>query len=456
VISAEKLLEKQRTYFRSGATRSVSYRVHQLETLQKVLVEHEEELMNAVYEDFKKPELESYATELGILHDEISYAIKKLRKWVKPKRVPGTLINFPSSNYTVAEPYGAVLVIAPWNYPIQLALLPMVGAIAAGNTVVVKPSELSPNTSSVLKKIFEAWFKEEFVAVVEGGVEANQDLLSQDFDYIFFTGSTRVGKIVMEAASKHLAPVTLELGGKSPCIVDGTAKIKTAAKRIAWGKFLNAGQTCVAPDYLLVHSSVKVELLEALKNSIRDFYGVNPKLSPDYARIINKDHFHRLCSYLKEGDIFSGGRYDEEEYYIEPTILNNPKNEAGVMEDEIFGPVLPILEFESIADAIYRVNSGSKPLALYLFTENKTTERLVLKECSFGGGAVNDVVAHLGNRNLPFGGVGNSGMGNYHGKASFDTFSHTKSIMRKPTWLDVPFRYAPYKGKLKWIRKILK
>ncbi|MDZ7806103.1 MAG: aldehyde dehydrogenase [Gracilimonas sp.] len=454
--SAKKLLDKQRTYFRSGATRPISFRIHQLETLKKILNEHEEELTAAVYKDFKKPELEAYATEIGILHDEISYTIKKLRKWVKPNKVPGTLINFPSSNYTIAEPYGSVLIVAPWNYPIQLALLPMVGAIAAGNTVVIKPSELSPNTSTVLKKIADAWFKEEFVAVVEGGVEVNQDLLAQDFDYIFFTGSTRVGKIVMEAASKHLTPVTLELGGKSPCIVDGTAKIKTAAKRIAWGKFLNAGQTCVAPDYVLVHSSVKENLLQELKKTIKNFYGVNPKLSPDYARIINQDHFQRLSTYLEDGEIYSGGRYDEEEYYLEPTILTDIKNESAVMEEEIFGPILPVIEFDTIADAIHLVNSRPKPLALYLFTENSTTERLVLKECSFGGGAVNDVVAHLGNHHLPFGGVGNSGMGVYHGKSSFNTFSHTKSIMRKPTWLDIPFRYAPYKGKLKWIRKILK
>lgn len=454
-MSAKELLEKHRTYFRSGATRSLSFRIHQLETLKKILKEHEEELVSAVYKDFKKPEMETYATELGILHDEISYTIRKLRKWIKPKRVPGTLINFPSSNYMVADPYGTVLIIAPWNYPIQLALLPMVGAIAAGNTVVIKPSELSKNTSSVLKKIIAAWFKEEFVAVVEGGVEVNQDLLAQDFDYIFFTGSTRVGKIVMEAASKHLTPVTLELGGKSPCIIDGTAKIKTAAKRIAWGKFINAGQTCVAPDYVLVHSSVKDEFLQELKNAIMEFYGVNPKLSPDYARIINEDHFQRLCSYLKDGEVYAGGRFDEKECYLEPTILTGVKSESSVMKEEIFGPILPVQEFNSIADSIHLVNSKSRPLALYLFTENTTTERLVLKECSFGGGAVNDVVAHLGNRNLPFGGVGNSGMGKYHGKSSFDTFSHTKSIMKKPTWLDIPFRYAPYKGKLKWIKKIL-
>lgn len=454
-MSAKELLEKHRTYFRSGATRPLSFRIHQLETLKKILAEHEEELASAVYKDFKKPEMETYATELGILHDEISYTIRKLRNWIKPKRVSGTLINFPSSNYTVAEPYGAVLIIAPWNYPIQLALLPMVGAIAAGNTVIIKPSELSPNTSSVLKKIIDAWFKEEFVTVVEGAVEVNKDLLDQDFDYIFFTGSTRVGKIVMEAASKHLTPVTLELGGKSPCIVDGTAKIKTAAKRIAWGKFLNAGQTCVAPDYVLVHSSVKDEFLQELKNAVKGFYGVNPKLSPDYARIINGDHFKRLCSYLEDGEVYSGGRFDADECYLEPTILSSVKSESPVMKEEIFGPILPVVEFNSIADAIHLVNSKPKPLALYLFTENSTTERLVLKECSFGGGAVNDVVAHLGNRHLPFGGVGNSGMGEYHGKSSFDTFSHTKSIMRKPTWLDVPFRYAPYKGKLKWIKKIL-
>lgn len=455
-MDAAQLLKRQKTYFKSGATKSVGFRIHQLETLKKLLNEHEEEFNKAVYEDFRKPEMETYATELGILHNEISYTIKKLKKWAKPQRVSQALVNFPSKNYTVAEPYGAVLIIAPWNYPIQLALLPMVGAIAAGNTVVVKPSEITSNTSAAIHRILGKWFKEEFVAVAEGGVETNKELLAQDFDYIFFTGSTRVGKIVMEAAAKNLTPVTLELGGKSPCIVDKTVDLKTAAKRIVWGKFLNAGQTCVAPDYVLIESSVKMKFLEYVKESIREFYGVNPKLSPDYPRIVNEDHFDRLKGYLDEGAIFSGGKFDREDCYLEPTVLTDIEANAKVMEEEIFGPILPVIPFEDIPEAVQFINARPKPLALYVFTKDTHTEEMIMNACSFGGGAVNDVVAHLGNHHLPFGGVGNSGMGVYHGKASFDTFSHTKSIMKKPLWLDVPFRYAPYKGKLKWIKKVLK
>jgi aldehyde dehydrogenase (NAD+) len=455
-MDGKELLERQRTYFESGATKSVEFRIHQLQTLKKLLTQHEEEFMRAVHEDFKKPELEMYATELGILHNEISYVLKNLKKWTKPQKVSGALVNFPSKNYTVAEPYGSVLIIAPWNYPVQLALLPLVGAIAAGNTAVIKPSELTPHTSAVIKQILGKWFKEEFVAVVEGGVEVNQDLLARDFDYIFFTGSTRVGQIVMEAAAKNLTPVTLELGGKSPCIVDETADLKAAARRIAWGKFVNAGQTCVAPDYLLIQSKVKNQFLEYFKESVRDFYGVNPKLSPDYPRVINESHFNRLVGYLKDGKIFCGGKTDRNELYIEPTVLVDVNEDGAVMEEEIFGPILPVLTFEKIPEAINVVNSKSKPLSLYLFSKDSDAESMITEKCSFGGGAINDVLAHLGNHHLPFGGVGNSGMGAYHGKQSFDTFSHTKSIMKKSFWLDIPFRYAPYKGKLKWVKRVLK
>ncbi|HET8865919.1 MAG TPA: aldehyde dehydrogenase family protein, partial [Gracilimonas sp.] len=298
-MDAANLLERQKTYFRSGATKSIEFRVHQLQTLKKLLQEHEEELNEAIYKDFKKPAFETYATELGLLHHEINFTIKNLKNWAKPKRVSWDLINFPSSNFTYKEPYGAVLIIGPWNYPVQLTLMPLIGAIAAGNTAVIKPSEITSHTSAALNRIFEKWFKQEFVAVVEGGVEETQMLLDQDFDHIFFTGSPRVGKIVMEAAAKNLTPVTLELGGKSPCIVDESANLKVAAKRIAWGKFLNAGQTCVAPDYLLLQSSIEKEFLEYFKESVRNFYGVNPKLSPDYPRVVNEDHFDRLVEYLK-------------------------------------------------------------------------------------------------------------------------------------------------------------
>ncbi|HBQ60458.1 MAG TPA: aldehyde dehydrogenase family protein [Balneolaceae bacterium] len=455
-MNVKALLDRQRTYLGSGATKSVDFRIHQLETLKKVITEHEKDFVEAIYQDFKKPEFETYATELGIIHDEINLMIKNLDKWTQKQSVSGSLVNFPSQNYTVAEPYGTVLIIAPWNYPVQLALLPMVGAIAAGNTVIIKPSELTPNTSEAIAKVLGKWFKEEFVAVVEGGVETNQELLAEEFDYIFFTGSTRVGKIVMEAAAKHLTPVTLELGGKSPCIVDETADLETAAKRIIWGKCINAGQTCVAPDYVLVQEKATAGLLKNLRSAIAANYGEDPQKSPDLPRIVNDDHFQRLKGYLPEGSIYCGGETDSDDRYISPTILTDIPPKASVMEEEIFGPILPVLTYSEIGEAIDFVNSKPKPLAFYVFTEDEKNESLLLNSCSFGGGSVNDVVAYLGNPDLPFGGVGKSGMGTYHGKASFDTFSHTKSIMKKNLWLDIPFRYAPYDGKLKWIKKILK
>ncbi|SMO84698.1 aldehyde dehydrogenase (NAD+) [Gracilimonas mengyeensis] len=455
-MDAAELLKRQKEYFASGATKSVDFRIHQLKTLKELLKEHEQEFVDAVYQDFKKPELETYATELGVLHDEINLVLKKLNKWVMPRKKKQTLISFPSYNYTVAEPYGSVLIIAPWNYPIQLALMPLIGAIAAGNTAVIKPSELTPNTSAVLNRVLGKWFKPELVAVEEGEVEKANALLSQNFDYIFFTGSPRVGKIVMEAAAKHLTPFTLELGGKSPCIVDETADLEKAARRIAWGKGLNAGQTCVAPDYLLVHESVQDELLQGLKEAFQEFYGDDPFKSPDYARIVNKDHFERLCSYLKDGQIYYGGQFDESELYISPTILTDISEGAKIMEEEIFGPLLPVITFKEMDEVIRTVKSKPKPLSLYIFTKNSATEGRVIEECSFGSGAVNDVVIQLSNPHLPFGGVGQSGIGSYRGKHSFDTFSHTKSIMKKYFWLDIPFRYPPYKGKLKWIKRVLK
>jgi aldehyde dehydrogenase (NAD+) len=455
-MSAESIVKKQKTYFKSGATKSVEFRIHQLKTLKKLLTEHEAELVSAVYSDFKKPEFETYATELGILHDEITFAIKNLKKWAKPRRVSGAMINFPSTNYTLAEPYGCVLIIAPWNYPIQLALLPLVGALAAGNTVVIKPSEITEHTSSALKKIIEKWFKEEYIAVMEGGAEVNQQLLAQNFNYIFFTGSTRVGQIVMQAAAKNLTPVTLELGGKSPCIVDETADLKVAARRIAWGKLLNAGQTCVAPDYLLVQANIKQAFLKHFKAAVQRFYGDNPQESPDYPRIVNQQHFNRLAALLNDGTVFHGGQTDAEERYIEPTVLIDVLPDSQIMQEEIFGPILPVFTFDDIPQALRMVEKYPKPLSFYIFTNNHEMEEKFIRSCSFGGGVVNDVVTHLGNHHLPFGGVGASGMGSYHGKHSFDTFSHIKSIMKKSFWLDIPFRYAPYKGKLKWIKKILK
>ncbi|MEX0608838.1 MAG: aldehyde dehydrogenase [Balneolaceae bacterium] len=455
-MNVKKLLNQQKTYFSSGATKSVEFRIHQLKTLKKILVEHENELNQAVHEDFNKSPFEMYATEIGVLHTEINYALKNLKKWAKPKRISSSLINFPSKNYSIPEPYGSVLIIAPWNYPLQLALLPLVGAIAAGNTAVIKPSEITSNTSAAISKILSKWFKEAYIAVVEGGVEVSQELLAQNFDYIFFTGSTRVGKIVMEAASKNLTPVTLELGGKSPCIVDSSADLKTSAKRLAWGKFMNGGQTCIAPDYLLIQENVKDEFLEHFKNSIRSFYDVNAKLSPDFPRIVNDFHFDRLSQFLKDGEIFFGGKSDPKQRYIEPTVLDNISLEDAVMQEEIFGPILPVLTFKDLPEAVDIVNSRPKPMALYLFTKNRKAEQMVLENCSFGGGAINDVILQIVNHKLPFGGVGKSGMGAYHGHKSFEIFSHYKSIVKKSFWFDFPVRYPPYKSKLKWIKRIIK
>lgn len=455
-MNAQKILEQQKTYFKSGATKSVEFRIHQLKTLKKLLVEHEEELNLAIYNDFKKSEFETYATEIGIIHKEINFAIKNVKKWAKPKRVSTSLINFPSTNFTVAEPRGSVLIIAPWNYPYHLSLVPLIGAIAAGNTAVIKPSEVTTNCSAALSRIIGKWFKEAYIVVVEGGVEAGQNLLAQKFDYIFFTGSTRVGKIVMEAAAKNLTPVTLELGGKSPCIIDSTADLKTSAKRIVWGKFLNGGQTCIAPDYLLVQEDVKAEFMKLLKETILSFYDVNAKLSPDFPRIVNDFHFNRLTELLECGEVYFGGKTDSSQRYIEPTILEDVTLEDKVMQSEIFGPILPVLSFKTIPDVVDIVNNLPKPMALYLFTKSSDVEELILKYCSFGGGAVNDVVSQIANHHLPFGGVGNSGFGSYHGNKSFKTFSHQKSILKKPFWLDIPVRYPPYKGKLKWLRRFLK
>lgn len=452
----QSILDSQKRLFRSGVTKPVSFRIKQLKLLKKLVSENEELLMAAVYDDFKKPAFETFATEIGIIKDEINFAIRKLPKWVRPQTVPSSLVNFPSKNYILKEPYGSVLIIAPWNYPVQLLLLPLVGALSAGNTAILKPSELALNTSSVIKNLIVQYFEPDLVTVIEGGIETNKHLLALDFDYIFFTGSTRVGKIVMQAAAEKLIPVTLELGGKSPCIVDESADLKITAKRIVWGKFLNAGQTCVAPDYVLVQTSVKEHLLSELRVALLDLYGNDPQKSPDYPRIINASHFNRLIRLLENGTFAVGGVTDSSTNYISPTVLDEITWDDPVMKDEIFGPILPILSFEDINDAIAQVQNRPRPLALYIFTSNNTFEKKILADVSFGGGAINDTIAQLGNHHLSFGGVGASGFGAYHGKASFDSFSHQKSIMKKPFWPDIPIRYAPYNGKIKWLKQIFR
>lgn len=456
MINFDAILDKQRAYFRDGHTKSLDFRIKQLETLKTLLKENEEELMNAVYEDFKKPPFETFGTEIGLIINEINFALKNIEKWVRPQSVPSSLVNFPSKNYILKEPYGNVLIIAPWNYPIQLCLLPLVGALAAGNTAVIKPSELTTQTSAVLEKLIATYFKPEVATVVLGGVETSSELLELPFNYIFFTGSTRVGKIIMQSAAKRLIPVTLELGGKTPCIVDETADLEISAKRIVWGKFVNAGQTCVAPDYLLVQSTIRDEFLDHLKTAIVSLYGEDPSLSDDFTRIINNDHFDRLSALLNNGTSVIGGETDASQCYIAPTVLSEITWEDPIMKDEIFGPILPVLTFSDVDDAIAQILQTTRPLALYLFTSKDATEKKVLEQVSFGGGAINDTIAQLGNHHLSFGGVGASGFGSYHGKASFDSFSHQKSIMKKNFLVDIPLRYAPYDDKIKWLKTIFR
>lgn len=431
-------------------------RKEKLQDLKRVIKKYEDEILEALKKDLNKSFFEGYETEVGIVLEEINYTLKHLNKWVKAKRVKTPIFHFPATSYIYQEAYGKVLIMSPWNYPFQLTIAPLVGAIAAGNRVVVKPSEYSNNTASIIEKILNEVFSQDEVKVVRGGRAVNQDLLKQKYDYIFFTGSPTVGKIVMEAAAKHLTPVTLELGGKSPCIVDNSAKVKLAAKRIVWGKFLNAGQTCVAPDYLLVHQDIKDELVKEMIDYIKEFYGNSPIDNPDYPKIINKKHFERINRLIENEDIITGGNYNEQTMKIAPTILDKINWQSPVMQEEIFGPVLPIMEFDNLNQVIEMIGAQPKSLALYFFTTSKENEKKILSNISFGGGCVNDTIIHLSNSNLPFGGVGNSGMGQYHGKASFDTFSHPKSIIKKSNLIDIYLRYPPFKNHLKLLKKFLK
>jgi aldehyde dehydrogenase (NAD+) len=411
---------------------------------------------DALRHDLGKCAFESFLGETGVLVADIDHVLKHLDDWVKPEKVSTPMALQPGKSYILREPLGVALVIAPWNYPLQLVLSPLVGAIAAGNCAVLKPSELAPATAAAVEEWVGKYLDDECVAVVQGAVPETQALLSQPFDHIFYTGSGGVGRIVMEAAAKHLTPVTLELGGKSPAIIDRDVDLDVAARRIVWGKFLNAGQTCVAPDHVLVDGEVEDALVERLRAAITDFYGQDPQQSPDYPRIINERHFDRLQELLAEGDVITGGETDREDRYIAPTLVRNAPEGGGLMSEEIFGPILPIVRVASVEEAIDRVNAGSKPLALYVFSKNKRIAQRVLEATSSGGACVNEVVAHLGAPELPFGGVGGSGMGAYHGKASFETFSHRKSVLDKGTLVDPALRYPPYDdAKLKWARRLL-
>lgn len=452
----KSILEEQSAFFAKNNTKNSKFRIEQLKKLKKVLKANEVLLNEALYKDFKKSAFETYETELSLIYHEISLAIKNINSWSKKKRVGSGLSNFPGQSFIIPEPYGKVLVIGAWNYPYQLSILPAVSALAAGNTVIIKPSELSLNASNAMAQIINSNFNKEVLHVIEGAVEETTALLKHPFDYIFYTGSTAVGKIIMRAASEHLTPVVLELGGKSPAIIDENANLKMAAKRIVWGKFLNGGQTCVAPDYLLAHQSIKDQLIKEIKNQLKQIQGANAMESEAFVRIINPRHFKRLIELIDKEKMIIGGNTCENELYIEPTVLDRVSFDDKVMQEEIFGPILPIISYTDLNWAIDQIKSRPKPLALYLFTNSKSIQKKVLNEVSFGGGAINDVIMHLANTKLPFGGVGNSGMGNYHGKYGFDTFSHQKSIIKKTNWFEPWFKYPPYtKGKLNLIRKIL-
>lgn len=450
------LIQKQKHFYKSGITRPLAYRLEQLKKLRDALTANEKRIIEALNNDLNKSEFEAFSTEIGIVYEELAFTLKHLRRWMAPKRVRTALTHIGSRGRIIPEPYGTALIIAPWNYPFQLAVSPLIGALAAGNTALLKPSELTPATSALLADMLGGIYGEEYVAVVQGGTDVSQELLAQPVDYIFFTGSVNVGKIVMQAAAERLIPLTLELGGKSPCIVHEDAELKLAARRIAFGKFTNAGQTCIAPDYVLAHRSIKNKLIPHLREAIRELYGPDPLFNPSYGRIVSEKHFKRLVSFLGNGSIAAGGRTDPDRLRIEPTLLDQATWDMPVMQEEIFGPILPILEYDDIQETVDMINARPKPLALYLFTRNAATEKAVVGSVSYGGGCVNDTLMHIATPYLPFGGVGESGMGAYHGKGSFDTFTHYKSVLKQTTRFDIAFRYPSSKNGLKLLRKLMK
>ena len=452
--SIEQSFHNSKQYFNTHETKSLKFRKKQLKQLSKSIKNYENDLLEAFQKDLGKNKVEAYATEIGFTLKNIKSARKELKNWAKTKQVNTPLFMFPTKSYIMKEPYGTVLIIGPFNYPFQLLIEPLIGAIAAGNTIILKPSEFTPNVSDVIQQIISDAFDPEYINIIQGNADTTQSLLHLPFDYIFFTGSEQVGRIVYSAASKNLTPVTLELGGKSPAIIDESANIKVASERICFGKFTNAGQTCVAPDYLLVNRKVKDELISALKKTITEFYGTNIQDSPDYGRIVNKKHYHRLNELLNihHPEITFGGQTDIDENFVAPTILEGTTFDSKIMEDEIFGPILPIIAYDDFDEAIDLIRSKPKPLSLYLFSEDENSSERILNELSFGGGAINDTLMHLANPNLPFGGVGASGIGKYHGKYSFDTFSHDKSYIFKSTRLESSLLFPPYKGKFKYIK----
>ncbi len=450
------LIDKQKEFFSSQITKDIDFRIAQLKKLKKTITKYEKEILEALKLDLNKHKFEGYGAELGLVYLELDKTLKHLRKWAKPTKRKTALFHAIGSSYTYYDPFGRVLIIAPWNYPFQLAFLPIIGALAAGNCVTLKPSELSVHTTAIMDKIIKETFDERYVACVQGAIPETTALLNEHWDFIFFTGSTAVGKIVYQAAAKHLTPVVLELGGKSPCIVDKDVALDVAAKRIAWGKLLNNGQTCIAPDYLLVHEDIKEELVAKIKEKVVKFYGKDASKSKSYGRIISERHVKRLAGLMQGGDIIFGGQIDHENRYISPTLIDNVSPDAPIMKEEIFGPILPILTFKELDEAIQFINDRPKPLALYIFSKDKDFQQRVLNETSSGGGCVNDTLMHCANDNMAFGGVGESGIGGYHGEHSFKTFSHQKNMLHKSTAVDPYIRYAPYNSPMRVLKSLLK
>ena len=454
----ENILKRQRNYLSSIGIIDVTDRIENLKKLKNSIKKYENNIINALNIDLGKPEFEAYSSEVGFVYSTIDYFIKNLKSWTKVKKVKNDAAQIPGKSYIYKSHYGAVLIIGPYNYPFQLLIEPLIGAISGGNTVILKPSEYATKTEAIVEKIIKETFDEKYIAVVTGDYKVNSQLLDLEFDYIFFTGSVNVGKIVMEKASKHLTPVTLELGGKSPVIVDNTANLKVSAKRILWGKLTNAGQTCVAPDYILAHEDIYEELIKEFEKVIIEFYGQDIINSKDFGRIINDRHMNRLNAILErdKNKITFGGEVDFEKRYISPTIIRDVTLEDAVMNEEIFGPIIPVIKYKNMEDIKYYISHHKNPLALYVFSEDENFSEDIINRFSFGGGCVNDTISHVASAYLPFGGIGSSGMGNYHGKASFDTFTHTKSIVKKSTKIDLKLVFPPYKDKIKLIKKVMK
>jgi aldehyde dehydrogenase (NAD+) len=447
--------KEMQDYFFSGSAVNYAFRKEQLQILKKAIQKYEQQIMDALYKDLHKSQEEAFTTEIGFLYAEISHTLKNLKKWMQKTSVGTPFFLFPSSSSIIREPLGVCLIIAPWNYPFQLLIAPLIGAIAGGNCTVLKPSELTPHTSAVIVKMITEFFDEKYITVVEGdgAVLVPQMMNENRFDHVFFTGSIPVGREIAKMAAEKLVPVTLELGGKSPCVVDEDADIKVAAKRVVWGKFTNAGQTCVAPDYVLVHEKNKDPLVDEMQKSIQQFYGSQPIKSLDYGRIVNQKRLNKLKTYLAQGEVIAGGDTDDSELYFAPTLMQNIITEAPIMKEEIFGPILPIIPYKEQQEALNIIHKNPYPLSLYYFGNNKKNEEYFVNNVQFGGGCINNTLVHLANADLPFGGVGNSGVGAYHGKFSFDTFTRTKAILKTATWIDPSVKYPPYQGKLKLLRR---